>query len=195
MIRPGLAVLLALLAVACATPSQIPTAPTTSLPPSWEVRGRLAVSVADDAWHGTFLWRHSPISQRVDLAGPLGQGSARLVQDPTGVTLDIGGGEVLHGPDAESLLERQFGWSLPLAGLRHWIGGQVDPQRPATPRHDTEGRLVGLEQDGWQMAFDRYRALNDGEVLPHRVKLARDGLEVRLVIDAWQLQPGPGDGG
>jgi outer membrane lipoprotein LolB len=194
VIRLGRVVLLALLAAACATPARIPPAPGGTLPPSWEVRGRLAVSVADEAWHGTFLWRHGPVRQQVDLAGPLGQGSARLLQDSSGATLDVGDGEVLHGPDTGALLERHFGWSLPFDGLRHWIGGQADPRRPATPRHDDAGRLVFLEQDGWRIAFDRYRAVDDGGALPHRVKLAREGLEVRLVIDAWRLRPGAGGG-
>ena len=194
MIRLGRVVVLALLAVACATPPQKPLAPLATLPSSWEVRGRLAVNLADEAWHGTFAWRHAPDRQRVELAGPFGQGSARLDEDVAGATLDLGGGEVLHGADTEALLERQFGWSLPLGGLRHWIGGRADPGRPATSRLDADGRLVALSQDGWQIAFERYREVAGAGALPHRVVLQRDDLEVRLVIDAWQLGQQAGTG-
>ncbi len=194
MTRLGRVAVLALLAAACATPQPKPAAPVATLPSAWEVRGRLAVRLADEAWHGTFAWRHAPDRQRVDLAGPLGQGSARLDQDATGATLDIGGGRVLRGTDTGALLEQQFGWSLPLDGLRHWIGGQADPGRPATPRRDAEGRLVGLAQDGWQIAFERYREVAGAGLLPHRVVLVRDALEVRLVVDAWQTGQGAGGG-
>jgi outer membrane lipoprotein LolB len=180
--RPGWVVVLAMLTTACA------------LPASWEARGRLAVNVADEAWHGTFAWRKAPERQQVDLAGPLGQGSARLVEDADGATLDLGDGHVVAGADTEMLLQRQFGWSLPLRGLRHWIGGQADPERAATSRHDAEGRLVGLEQDGWRIAFDRYREVVGDASLPHRVVLERDDLGVRLVVDSWRFGPGPGGG-
>ena len=133
MIRLGRVVVLALLAVACATPPQKPPAPLATLPSSWEVRGRLAVNLADEAWHGTFAWRLTPDRQRVELAGPFGQGSARLDEDVAGATLDLGGGEVLHGTDTEALRERQFGWSLPLGGLRHWIGGLGDDGSERVP--------------------------------------------------------------
>ena len=101
---------------------------------------------------------------------------------------------MLHGADTEVLLERQFGWSLPLGGLRHWIGGRADPGRPATSRLDADGRLVALAQDGWQIAFERYREVAGAGALPHRVVLERDDLEVRLVIDAWQLGQQAGTG-
>ncbi len=194
MTRPGWVVVLAMLTTACATPPQKSQAPVMELPASWEARGRLAVNVADEAWHGTFAWRKAPERQQVDLAGPLGQGSARLVEDADGATLDLGDGHVVAGADTEMLLQRQFGWSLPLRGLRHWIGGQADPERAATPRHDAEGRLVGLEQDGWRIAFDRYREVVGDASLPHRVVLERDDLGVRLVVDSWRFGPGPGGG-
>ncbi len=164
------------------------------LPASWEARGRLAVNVADEAWHGTFAWRHAPQRQQVDLAGPLGQGSARLVEDAAGAKLDLGDGRVVNGSDTERLLQRELGWTLPLHGLRHWIGGRADPGRAATPSHDAQGRLVGLEQDGWRIAFDRYREVAGDAVLPHRVVLERDDLGVRLVIDDWRLGPVSGGG-
>lgn len=190
MIRFGCVAALALLAAACASPPPR-TGPATPLPTSWEARGRLAVSFADEAWHGTFAWYLAPGTQQVDLSGPLGQGSARLRETSAGATLDLGEGHQVSGADTEMLLEDHFGWSLPLRGLRYWISGRADPARPAELRHDTDGRIVGLAQDGWEVVCDRYREVSGG-VLPHRVVLERAGLKVRLVVDAWRLDPAPG---
>ncbi len=194
MRRLGRVAALALLATACATPPPRPATPIMPLPDTWEVRGRLAVTVADEAWHGTFAWRRAPDRQQVDLAGPFGQGGARLRETAVGATLDYGDGQQASDTDTEALLVRHFGWALPLRGLRFWIAGQADPARPATLHHDADGRVVGIDQDGWQVVCDRYREV-DGGLLPHRLVLARETVEARLVIDAWRLGAAVGGGG
>jgi outer membrane biogenesis lipoprotein LolB len=37
-----------------------------------------------------------------------------------------------------------------------------------------------LRQDGWKVAYEEYR---DGR--PFRMKLSREGIEIRLVVDRW----------
>ena len=49
-----------------------------------------------------------------------------------------------------------------------------------------------LAQSGWDIQYDRYRML-DGYAWPGRLKLARDNISVRLVIDSWRPGEAAGD--
>lgn len=189
MIRLARVAVLALTLAACAAPQPRPSAPTTTLPEAWEVHGRLAVRAGGEAWHGRFTWLRDQARQRIELSGPLGQGSVRLRESAAGAVLELGDGHVVRGEDTRALLEQHYGWSLPFEGLSYWIAGQIDPARPGRTLLDDEGLVVGLAQDGWEIALDRYRAVASGS-LPHRVILVREGLEVRLAVEGWNLHPG-----
>lgn len=187
-------VLMALFVTACTTAPPRSALPVADLPESWLAQGRLAVKSGDEAWHGTFAWHQAPRLVRIELAGPLGQGSVRLREDPGGARLEIGAEQVIQGSDSEALLQEQLGWAMPVQGLRYWISGHPDPGRPATVERDGAGRVTGLAQDGWRIACSRYLEV-DGGLLPHRVVLEREELRVRLVIDRWRLGPETGEKG
>jgi outer membrane lipoprotein LolB len=181
-------IVLTLLVTACTTAPPRSALPVAELPETWLAQGRLAVKSGDEAWHGTFAWHQAPTLLRIELAGPLGQGSVRLHEDPDGARLELGTEQVIHGVDSGALLREQLGWAMPVQGLRYWISGQPDPDRPATVERDEAGRVTGLAQDGWQVTCNRYLEV-EGGLLPHRVVLEREELRVRLVIDRWQLGP------
>ena len=52
---------------------------------------------------------------------------------------------------------------------------------------DAGGQVSLLQQQGWTIRYDRYAAAG-AEALPLRPNLQREGVEVRLVIDAWETQ-------
>ncbi len=121
------------------------------------------------------------------LRTPLGQGVAELRGGPAGMELRNAEGRLYRAADADALVRQALGLELPLRGLAWWVVGQP---RPAATYHATanaDGRLGELEQDGWHIDFSRYAASN-GYVLPGKL-VARRGneLEVRLVVDAWDL--------
>ena len=57
----------------------------------------------------------------------------------------------------------------------------------------TDGTLSQLEQQGWQLRYENYRAESapGGSVrLPAKLTATRDEVRLRLVIDRWQLGAG-----
>ncbi|MFO7603927.1 MAG: lipoprotein insertase outer membrane protein LolB, partial [Gammaproteobacteria bacterium] len=48
------------------------------------------------------------------------------------------------------------------------------------------GKLKQLQQGGWQLDYRGYQQVNH-TALPKRLFMQRDDLDVRLVIDQWQL--------
>jgi outer membrane lipoprotein LolB len=96
------------------------------------------------------------------------------------------GDGVYRADSAERLLAEQFGWQLPVEGLRYWAIGRVAPGPVDSISHDEFGRLRELQQSGWTISYLRYQPDNSNLMLPGKVFLRRNGLEVRFVVDSWQ---------
>lgn len=153
--------------------------------PAWSLRGRIAVHAGEQGWHASLNWRQSVTGYQLELSGPLGQGAVRLTGDAAGVTLERADGLRDWAEDADALLARNTGWTLPVSGLRYWVQGRAVPERPAEWERDADGRPLRLRQDGWDIRYSSYQDQPGGAPLPKRIDLERDGIRARLLIDAW----------
>jgi len=161
---------------ACA---ELPEAPPPS-PGGFELAGRIAVRYAKDGASGRIQWRHSGETDDLLITSAIGQGIARISRHGDEYLLTTGNGKEFRATDPESLTEQTLGWRLPLAGLPHWIQGRAAPGENADVRRDAERRPVELRQDGWRVEYEEFR---DGH--PARVRISREDLEIRLVVDRW----------
>ena len=161
---------------ACAT---LPEAPPPS-PGGFELSGRVAVRYAKDAASGRIFWRHSAETDDLLITSPLGQGIARISRERDGFRLVTGDQKEYRAADAESLTEDALGWRLPLAGLADWVQGGSSPGRHADIRRGDDQQLLELRQDGWRVQYEEFR-----EGRPSRLRISREDLEIRLIIDRW----------
>ncbi len=153
--------------------------------PRWEFSGRVSIAVEDQGWHATLDWKQQDNSYEIDLSGPLGQGRLVIAGSPGGVRARSADGQVVVAKDAESLIAQRLGWTLPVAGLRYWVRGIPDPEWPVQSMTvDSLGRLATLRQDGWRIQYPAY-VEGPGLDLPRKLRLERDRIDVRLVIDQW----------
>ena len=177
---------LLLLSASCAQLPQRPanawSAPDWSF---WSLRGRIAVHAGEQGWHANLNWRQTGMDYTLELSGPLGQGTVRMTGDATGVTLARADGLQDQAPDADALLLRHTGWTLPVAGLRYWVRGRAVPEQPAEWEWAGDGLPQQLRQDGWVIQYTEFREQPGLGKLPRRIDLERDGLRARLVIDGW----------
>ncbi len=176
----GPAIALALLLSACAEMKYL--LPLQGL--DFEINGRIALQYGDSAGSGNIAWRHAARSDEMLLTSPLGQGIARITRDGDQITLTAQDGCEYQAADAESLTERVLGFRLPLLGLSDWVRGRAAPApapAPTLERRDGQGRLVELEQSGWQIEYQAY----EGD-RPMRLRVRYPGLELRLAISAWK---------
>ncbi len=174
---------------ACATPRVPVSAPSVvklSVDTPWSLQGRIAIKAGENSQSGQLHWQHRPGSESMLLLSPLGQGVARIVSDNSGVTLEIPNKPARHAPDAESLTREALGVALPLSGLRHWILVRPDPLRPFEQSLDNTGRVAQIRQDGWIIDYPQY--MSESDPRPRKLNVARAGLEIRLVIDKWELE-------
>ena len=152
----------------------------------WQVRGRVALRTADEGWSASFDWQQRGSDYRIRLRGPFGQGALELTGDETGVWLQQAEQPPVFAFDAETLLEQQTGWRLPVAGLAAWLRGMPVAGAWSDARWDTQGRLQHLAQDDWQIDYQRYREKHT-LMLPQKLRLQRDSVSVKFVIDDWQI--------
>jgi outer membrane lipoprotein LolB len=161
----------------------------------WAMQGRVALRTRDEGWQASLAWTREADRHEIDLSGPLGSGRLRLSHDRNGAQLRDSANKVLRAADAEQLLMQATGWRLPVDGLNFWVLGLPAPGNTGAQDIDAWGRLKTLRQSGWDIEFLGYVPCGDTELpsklFMHREQLDSAGsetLEVRLVIDRWDLR-------
>jgi outer membrane lipoprotein LolB len=201
--RSGFAALLAVLLVSGCVTSRPPAVPRATLPLSradaeaalaalsnFSFEGRAAIRQRDKGVQASLSWAQRGEAARLRLSGPFGASAVRVALDEDGLSIEDSHGERLTGAQAEQLLTEQVGFPPPIALLRWWLRGLPAPNLPAEPVRDEAGRLTRLLQDGWQVEYLEYRdeKLAGALVaLPRRLRATREMLDLRLVIDRWDL--------
>jgi outer membrane lipoprotein LolB len=170
--------------------------PTTSSE-SWEVRratlqgrehfqlkGRVAVAAGQEGFTASLHWIQDGNESQVSLDGPLGVGGVRVTSNAASLSIINSRGERLDSEAARAELKGRLGFDAPLASLRYWLLSVPDPSGVATEVVDANRRLTALEQNGWQIDYADYVAVQ-GEWLPGRITLRTADVRVRLIVDHW----------
>ena len=176
--------LLALLG-ACAT--QPPVGPTTVAPEvdRFELRGRVAVKLDGRGHSARMRWRHDVDTDAIWLYSPVGSTIATLQADRDVAVLVTSKKETYQSSDVQSLTRDVLGWDLPLAGLKYWVLGRVNPDSPIEQiEWDEQQRIKRLVQDGWDIEFAGYA---ENGALPASLVLRFADLRMRLLIDRWDI--------
>lgn len=172
--------------------SSLPSTPATVSRPaqaesaSFALNGRIAVRHNGERNSAGVRWTHTTQSDEVLLMNPLGQTAVRVYRDGTGASLEDGE-KRYRAEDAESLMQQVLGWQLPLSGLHHWVLGLAAAGSPAQIERDANGRITVLRQDGWEVRYLRH-ADDKPDSLPMRLQLSREGLQIQLPIDEWEIR-------
>jgi outer membrane lipoprotein LolB len=153
---------------------------------AYEIAGRLSARHDADAFAASFHWSHAGDRDELDLASPLGQTVARLTGDARGVLLQTSDGKVETASDWATLTSRGLGWALPVEGLAFWVQGVPRKGAPFTAEAGADGAPGVLRQDGWTIVYQAFAKDATGVSRPARMTLDYPGVELRLVIDAWQ---------
>lgn len=153
---------------------------------AFDLVGRVAVTYEGRAFTSGVRWEHLPERDEIWLMIPTGQALAHITADASGATLTGADQNQYQAGDVGRLTRRALGWELPLAQLTWWVRGEPVPGAPAEEAlRDQQGRLVRLKQDGWRILY--VHPADDGRAgRPQRLDLARDGQQIRLVIDNWR---------
>ena len=147
--------------------------------------GRVAIKHNGERSSAGVRWTHRGVEDEILLLAPLGQTVARISSDAQGVLLEASGKKYFE-QDAETLTERVLGWHLPLSGMRYWVLALPAAGREAVIERAENGQVMVLRQDGWEINYTRYAA-ETPDSLPLRLTLQRDGMDLQLLIDEWEI--------
>ena len=143
----------------------------------FRVRGKIAVRGIEAPFAATFDWRQAGERFEIDIWGALGQGRVRLDGDGRALRITDPRGRITRGMDAETLMQRELGWSVPVDALRHWVRGRRHPGATEAERQ------TSFEQFGWSVAI----AWGEDEPQPARLVVSRDDVRITLVCKEWMF--------
>ena len=179
-----------LLAGCAAMPAQQPMVEPVAYQPhlqriekisSFALSGRIAVLTETKGFSGSMRWHHHQEGDDIAFYSPLGTQLGQLDVGPDGVTLTTSDQKTYQAQDAEALTQQTLGWSLPMSGLHDWVLGRPAAGDFKIMAWDDLGRIVSLQQHGWNIEYPAY----SGE-LPAKVVLKSQKLDLKLVIEDWQ---------
>jgi outer membrane lipoprotein LolB len=156
----------------------------------WDIQARAVVKLEGAAYNLGIRWQQESGQFIILLQAPFGQGVIRIesISDDN-YRLDLPDGRVLHANTPEALLEQVIGWSIPIGGLKYWIRGLPQPHGKFSHRFDAAGRTRFLKQNDWSIDYIDYFKPPDSThttELPRRLKLTRDQILIKIVIERWQ---------
>jgi len=156
--------------------------------------GRVSVKQGGRGFSGGVRWRHADADDEILLLSPLGQTVAQIQRSPDGALLTNPEQKTYRAADVESLTEQVLGWRLPLTGLQYWVLGMSSPATVSSQDMDSDGRVVAIRQDGWEIAYTDYFLPEPAQppqaIRPRVLVLYRSDaqIEIRLVIDSWDAE-------
>ncbi|MCP1727360.1 outer membrane lipoprotein LolB [Natronospira proteinivora] len=154
---------------------------------AWSLDGRVALRSEDDGWTASLRWSQWTDYMDFRLRGTFGIGTTRIRGSEEGMIIENSRGDVWETAHPEVELERQTGWRVPLGMLRWWMVGMPAPQGPTADKEiDALGRLVQLEQLGWEIHYEDYGDVGE-LMLPHRITVENESVRLRIRVRDWTV--------
>ena len=154
---------------ACAlTPATTPLPQLASVPPAFEMSGRVAIRQGERNEIARLRWTHKPASDVWVIASPLGNEVARIASDASGATLEQGG-EARRAESFGALTEALLGVPLEPARLAAWLHAREDVVAPAD----------------WSVRLEERQAAG-AVTIARRLTATRGDVSVRVVVDDYR---------
>ncbi len=154
---------------------------------NWRISGKVAVNHEDEGWQAGLRWYQQNEHYKIEILDPIGRKIAQINGDLQAVRLTTSKGRSAQASNAETLMRKVLGWSLPVSGMRYWVLGIPDPRAEVGKLQlDDDGRIVQLKQGVWDVRYQYYMRTADVD-LPARMILTSDRLKLVLVVRDWRL--------
>ncbi len=136
------------------------------------------MSNSRDSWSASIDWVHEENKESIDLSGPLGQGTVKIVLLPDLIVIDRGDGKAGYSTDIDSYIEQQLGFVVPVTVLRFWVLGLPAPDQEFVSLED------GFEQLFWKIHFLNFIQVGNN-LMPRKIIVEKDLAKLKLVVDQW----------
>ena len=155
---------------------------------NFELKGRVSAKGGDKGFVGGVRWSHAGTDDNIHLLSPFGQIVAEIESKKDFVLLTTSEQKTYRATNVENLTKQVLGWRLPLLGLQYWVRGVNSPKTKSEVDRDTDGRIIGIRQDGWAITYTSYFPSQLQADRPRVLVLNRSNLKIKLVIDNWEVK-------
>jgi len=152
----------------------------------WDLAGKLSLDDGDDGGSGNLSWSVRDAESRMKFRGALGKGAWQLDSGPGFAELQRSDGSLVRSASVSRLVEAEIGWQIPVDSLKSWVLGIAAPGSTDLLELDEQGRVIAMQQDGWNITYNRYRQFGDIE-LPGRMDAVRGQYRVKMAVSRWTL--------
>ena len=152
---------------------------------TWDTQGRIAVKTNQKGWNASFNWSQKQAHYDLSIFGPLGSNRISLVGNREYVSL-ITNERTYESNNAETLLQQQLGWCIPVDSIYYWIRGLPAPGSVMHIVRNAEGQVTMLDQQGWHIEYQSYDKFN-GLNLPILIQLQNPRASIRIAIHQWMF--------
>ncbi|MDR9828818.1 lipoprotein insertase outer membrane protein LolB [Vibrio sp. FNV 38] len=158
----------------------------------YQANGKLGYIAPDQRQSLNFNWRHSADENQLTLRTFLGQTVLTLDASSKGAQVTTMEGEVFRGHNAQQLIARLTGLSIPADSLSHWLIGL--PDSADYYELNQENTLASLDKliegKNWRLTYSGYSDVmldNESIPLPSRMTLTDGTTKLNIVISKWVI--------
>ena len=153
---------------------------------AWDLSGKLSIDDGKDGGSGRLSWQIRNTRSQMNFRGALGKGAWQLSSGPGYAQLNKADGSVISSQSVDELVASELGWRIPVNSLKWWALGLPAPGGDEQLDLDSKGRVLVMQQHGWNISFERYRMFGDVE-LPGRMDAVSGHYRVKMAISSWTL--------
>lgn len=166
-----------------------------NLPNNWTLDGRLALKTPEEKFSASLDWQQTNSVYQLRLSKLIGGTVLLIHNDEEGLVSMEFDGQTYRDSNAERLLWRVTGWSIPVNDFQFWVSGQLNPASPApvAVKKDEQNRLWSFEtKDGWRVQYQNYKVFS-GKPMPHNMTIEKDTtqnqtMQLKLRISDWEFE-------
>lgn len=154
---------------------------------AWEMQGKLAVRTPDDKFTTNLYWLHTQTSDELKLTTMLGTTVLSLTSNQGDTELELDG-KTYTDSNAQRLLTRITGWTIPIEALPLWITGQLSEgdKLISQDQHTRPMHVVNSNQlPAWNVYFKSWQTQSNAK-LPRLLEIKRDDIQLRIQVSKWQ---------
>jgi outer membrane lipoprotein LolB len=155
----------------------------------FELTGRIAIRQGSK--NDTLLmdWSHEFGVNHIAMRTPLGGQVMRLDEELGKASLKLPDHDPEEATSSEPLLKKILGSAVPLEQLAKWVTGEIPVDGSDFSDLGDEMRVVQFKHKGWVCSLQNWRIVG-GQSLPGLIQISQTGMQIRLVIDRWNLVRG-----
>lgn len=158
---------------------------------TFKVTGKIGYKDTEHRQSLNFILKHASQYDELKLLSFLGQTVLIVQMTPTGAMITTSDGQVRTAKEANDLIKKLTGLSIPVSQLPDWLKGlptQADSVA-YNQSHTVESLEKSIDNRQWKLSYLSYQSTDIGKEsplpLPNQLFLEQDNTQIKILISKW----------